>query len=87
MDTISAQRAMRVAKSYIDETDDINLTDKVVVRNARTTLSLAVKAARTGVQSRPASHGRHRRHTCGYSLSQSPPIDPRSPHMGSVQSF
>ena len=43
MDTISAQRAMRVAKSYIDETDDINLTDKVVVRNARTTLSLASK--------------------------------------------
>ena len=41
MDTISAQRAMRVAKSYIDETDDINLTDKVVVRAARTTLSRA----------------------------------------------
>ena len=50
MDTISAQRAMRVAKSYIDETDDINLTDKVVVRNARTTLSLAVKTAYPGVQ-------------------------------------
>jgi cytochrome c-type biogenesis protein CcmH/NrfG len=42
-DTISAQRAMKIAKSYIDETDDINLTDKVVVRNARTTLSLASK--------------------------------------------
>ena len=41
MDTLSAQRAMRVAKSYIDETDDINLTDKVVVRAARTTLSRA----------------------------------------------
>ena len=43
MDTIAAQRAMRVAKSYLDETDNIDFTDEKAARNARTTLSLAAK--------------------------------------------
>ena len=42
-DTISAQRAMKIAKSYIDETVNIDTTDRSVVRNARSTLALAAK--------------------------------------------
>jgi tetratricopeptide (TPR) repeat protein len=42
-DTISAQRAMKIAKSYIDETANIDTTDRRVVKNARSTLSLAAK--------------------------------------------
>jgi Flp pilus assembly protein TadD len=42
-DTISAQRAMKIAKSYIDETLTIDTTDRRAVKNARSTLALAAK--------------------------------------------
>lgn len=43
IDTISAQRAMKIAKSYLDETDGINLNDERSIGHARYTLSLAAK--------------------------------------------
>jgi tetratricopeptide (TPR) repeat protein len=43
IDTISAQRAMKIAKSYIDETLSIDTTDRRAVKNARSTLALAAK--------------------------------------------